>query len=213
VGHSRVNDDFFENLASLEKLEHLSFGGNKMSGAALPHLKLLPSLKELSISGSQRTDSGLWNIAVTDFNIDHIAQLNLEVLDLGETAISDRGVARLARLKNLHTLDLHGTRVTSKGIEALAELPNLRHLKLWRARGIDDAAIPTFRRIKKLEILELPETGITAGGLAQLAESSGLKQLLIGGTEVTREQVESFRQTVPNCQVSWWQQPTIERTR
>ena len=36
VGHSRVNDDLFELLESLDHLEHLSFGGNKMSGAALP---------------------------------------------------------------------------------------------------------------------------------------------------------------------------------
>jgi hypothetical protein len=50
VGHSRVNDDFFEALANLDRLEHFSFGGNKMSGVALPLLKLLPSLRELSVA-------------------------------------------------------------------------------------------------------------------------------------------------------------------
>ena len=109
VGYSRVNDDSFELLENLDQLEHLAFGGNKMSGTALPSLKLLPALKELSVSGHQRTDSGLWSVAVTDFNIGHIAQLpRLEVLDLGETNVSDRGIAELARLKNLHTLDLQG---------------------------------------------------------------------------------------------------------
>ena len=34
------------------------------------------------------------------------ATAQLEVLDLGETNVSDRGIAELARLKNLHTLDL-----------------------------------------------------------------------------------------------------------
>ncbi len=49
-------------------------------------------------------DSGLWSVSVTDFNIGNIAQLGqLEVLDLGETGISDRGIAELARLRNLHT--------------------------------------------------------------------------------------------------------------
>ena len=75
VGHSRVNDDLFELLESLDHLEHLAFGGNKMSGAALPSLKSLPALRELSVSGQQRTDSGLWSVSVTDFNIGHIAQL------------------------------------------------------------------------------------------------------------------------------------------
>ena len=118
VGHSRVNDDLFEVLDSLPRLEHLSFGGNKMSGAALPLLKSYPALKELSVSGQQRTDSGLWSVAITDFNIGHIAQLShLEVLDLGETRTSPTAVFReLARLENLHTLDLRGTRVTGKGL-------------------------------------------------------------------------------------------------
>ena len=120
VGHSRVNDDLFEMLASLEHLESLFFGGNKMSGAALPILKTFPALKELSVSGQQRTDSGLWSVSVTDFNIGHIAQIGgLEVLDLNGTSVTDRGVAELARLTNLRELDLGGTRVTGKGIAAL----------------------------------------------------------------------------------------------
>ncbi len=152
VGHSRVNDDLFELLENLDHLERLSIGGNKMSGAALPLLKALPALRELSVSGRQRTDSGLWSIAVTDFNVGQIAQVQgLEVLDLGETGVSDRGVAELARLKNLRTLDLGGTRVTGKGIAALAGLPELRHLKLWKAAGIDDSAVPA--------LLELEDAG------------------------------------------------------
>ena len=212
VGHSRVNDDLFELLESLDHLEHLSFGGNKMSGAALPLLKSLPALKELSVSGQQRTDSGLWSVSVTDFNIGHIAQLRrLEVLDLGETNVSDRGVAELARLKNLHTLDLRATRVTGKGIAALAGLPELRHLKLWKARGIDDAAVPVLLQMESLEVLELPETSITARGLAQLAAKRGLKQLFIGGIDITPEQAEALRQALPDCLVSWWRKPTIPR--
>src|SRR4029079_13885394 len=101
VAASRVNDDLFELLDSLPHLEHLSFGGNKMSGSALALLKTCPSLKELSISGQQRTDSGLWSVAVTDFNLPHIAAISkLEVLELGETNISDRGLAERAKLSH-----------------------------------------------------------------------------------------------------------------
>ena len=59
----------------LDQLEKLEFGGNKMSGVALPLLKRPPSLRELNVSGWQRTDSGLWGVAITDFNIDNIVQL------------------------------------------------------------------------------------------------------------------------------------------
>ena len=81
-------------------------------------------------------------------------------------------------MKNLHTLDLRATRVTGKGIAALSGLPRLRHLKLWKARGIDDAAVPVFLRMENLEVLELPETSITAQGLAQLSGEAGLETAL-----------------------------------
>jgi hypothetical protein len=210
VGHSRVNDDLFDELEDLDHLERLSFGGNKMSGAALAFLKALPALRELSVSGRQRTDSGLWSVAVTDFNVGQIAQVQgLEVLDLGETSVSDRGIAELGRLKDLRTLDLRATRVTGKGIAALAGLPGLRHLKLWRAAGIDDTAVPALLELEKLEVLEVPETGLTARGLAQLAAKTGLKRLYIGGLDVAPDQVESLRAALPGCQVSWWPKPAV----
>jgi hypothetical protein len=211
VGHSRVNDDLFEVLDSLPRLEHLAFGGNKMSGTALPLLKSLPALKSLSVSGQQRTDSGLWSVSVTDFSIPHIAAISkLEVLDLGETTITDRGLAELARLKHLHTLDLRGTRITSKGLAALASLPELRHLKLWKARSIDDAAIPVFLQMPHLASLELPETGVTAAGLSQLSAHSGLKHLFLGGLSLSEAELAALRTAMPHCHISWWAKPEIE---
>jgi internalin A len=211
VGHSRVNDDLFEALDSLPRLAHLSFGGNKMSGVALPLLNSFPALKSLSVAGQQRTDSGLWSVAVSDFNVAQIAQIGrLEVLDLGGTGLTDRGVAELAKLKNLQTLDLHGTRVTGKGLAALAVLPHLRHLKLWQARGIDDTAVPALLEMKALTALELPETGLTAGGLLQLSAHPSLKQLYLGGLALSPDQLAALRQALPNCQISWWQKPQIE---
>jgi len=211
VGHSRVNDDLFEALDNLPHLQHLSFGGNKMSGVMLPLLKSYPALKSLSVSGSQRTDSGLWSVAVGDFNVGQIAQIaKLEALDLGGTNLSDRGVAELARLKDLHTLDLRGTRVTGKGLAAIALLPQLRHLKLWQAKGIDDAAIPALLEMTSLVSLEVPETSLTAAGLMQLASHKSLKQLYVGGITLSEEQLAALRQAMPNCHVSWWQKPEIE---
>src|SRR6185369_4842777 len=182
-----------------------------MSGVALPLLKSIPTLKELSVSGQQRTDSGLWSVSVTDFSISNIAQLpRLEVLDLGGTNISDRGVAELARLQNLQRLDLRGTRVTAKGLAALAPLPNLHHLKLWQAKGIDDSAIPIVLKMARLTALKLPETNVTAAGLTQLATHKSLRHLLLGGLSLKPEEVESLKHAMPHCQISWWTKPTIE---
>jgi hypothetical protein len=97
--------------------------------------------------------------------------------------------------------------VTSKGIAALSGLPKLRHLKLWKARGIDDAAVPVFLRMENMEVLELPETSITVQGLKQLSSKKGLKQLFIGGIEITQEQAEALRKALPDCLISWWRKP------
>jgi Leucine-rich repeat (LRR) protein len=206
-----VNDDLFELLDSLPHLERLAFGGNKMSGSALPLLKSYPALKELSLSGQQRTDSGLWSVAVTDFSLTHLAALtSLEALDLGDTSVTDRGLAEVAKLRKLHTLDLRGTRVTSRGLAHLAGLPNLQRLRLWKARGIDDSAVPMLLSMTRLTVLEVPETSLTAAGLRLLAQHQALRQLFLGGLDITPEQLEALRTAMPNCHISWWQKPAIE---
>ncbi|HEX3449653.1 MAG TPA: hypothetical protein VHS97_15470 [Isosphaeraceae bacterium] len=211
VGYSHVNDDLFEALENLEHLEHFSFGGNKMSGAALPFLKALPALKVLDVSGQQRSDSGLWSVTMTDLCVGQIAQLpQLEALDLGATMVSDRGLAELAHLKKLHTLDLRETRVTSKGIAALSGLPELRHLNLGRAKGIDNATVLALLPMAALETLELTETNITAQGLERLSTKKGLRRLYIGGVNVKPEDVAAASKALPDCLVSWWPKPKIE---
>ena len=150
VGHSRVNDDLFETPGKSRSSRASRIRRQQDERRRTTSSEILARARELSVSGQQRTDSGLWSVSVTDFNVSHIAQLDqLEVLDLGETNVSDRGIAELAHLKNLQTLDLRATRVTSKGIAALSGLPKLRHLKLWKARGIDDAAVPTLLQMEK----------------------------------------------------------------
>jgi len=100
--------------------------------------------------------------------------------------------------------------VTAKGLAALTGLPRLRHLKLWKAKGIDDSAVPVLLRMNALETLELPETSLTPQGVTQLSGMKGLKQLLIGGVEASPEQVEALRKALPGCLVSWWVKPKIE---
>jgi Leucine-rich repeat (LRR) protein len=206
VGFSRVNDDDFERLCELPALERLSFGGNKMSGAALPLLKPIRSLRSLSVGGQQRTDSGLWSVSVTDFNIQHIVELSeLSSLDLGGTSITDRGVAMLSKLSKLQSLDLSRTKVTAKGLEALTKLPELRHLKLHQAEGIDDNALRVCQALEKLEILELNQTKLTSEGLSSFAPTSRLKKLSLGGVLLTPEEFATHRDRLAPCHVTWWQ--------
>jgi hypothetical protein len=193
VGFSRVNDDLFEKLSSLEQLEHFGIGGNKMSGVAFPLLKLLPGIRVLDVAGQQRTDSGLWSVSITDFNIGEIAEMDqLEQLDVSDSGLTDRGVSQLAALKKMRVLNLSGTRVSARGLESLAGLPDLTHLQLSRNTRIDDRAVPVLLRLDGLKVLELQETSLTAEGLLQLGAMKSLEQLFLGGIEVPWEAVENF---------------------
>lgn len=208
VAHSRVSDELFEELADLDQLESFSFGGNKMSGVALPLLKLFPSLRELDIGTSQRTDSGLWSVSVTDSNIQSIAELtHLEVLRLNRTAISDRGIAQLSRLTNLHTLDLSGTSISYVGVESLSGLPKLGRLNLSRADRIDDTAIAKLQNLRQIETLDLTLTKVSHTQLMELAKLPRLKKLFIGGLDLPSEQAGKLRAALPGCDISWWSEP------
>jgi Leucine-rich repeat (LRR) protein len=204
VGHSRVEDEGFENLASLTKLEELDFGGNKMSGRALPLLKMLPSLTRVVIGGLQRTDSGLWGVDLTDFNLDRIAELtDLTDLDLHDAKIGDRGLARLEGLTKLSRLDLSGSDVGANGAPSLAKFEGLRYLRLWNCGGVSDSIAATVRQLPNLETLDLAKTSLTDAGLSQLAGMPSLRKLYIGGTKVTPEAVAAFHQAHPRVELSW----------
>ena len=204
VGHSRVEDEGFENLAPLAKLEEIGFGGNKMSGRALPLLKMLPSLRRVTIGGLQRTDSGLWTVDLTDFNLDRVAELtDLEELDLHDSKIGDRGLARLEGLENLRRLDLSGTEVGGAGAPALAKFRNLEALRLWRCERAGDDVAATVSKLPKLETLDLAESGLTDAGLETLGDMPALRRLYVGETKVTGKAVERFRKANPHVEVSW----------
>lgn len=208
VGHSRVEDEGFENLAPLAKLEEIGFGGNKMSGRALPLLKMLPSLRRVVIGGRQRTDSGLWGVDLSDFNLDRIAELTeLEELDLHDSKIGDRGLTRLEGLVNLRRLDLSGTEAGASGAAALEKFRELEALRLWRCEQAGDAVAETVLELPKLETLDLAQSGLTDAGLAKLGEAPALRKLYVGETKVTREAVARFRKAHPGVEVSWNEPP------
>ncbi len=134
----------FEQLSALPKLERLAIGGNRLSGAALTMLKLLPSLVDLDVGGIQRVDSGLWGLPLTDDNLERISELKqLRSLSLAGATLADRGVdkpghpeaerseplnlSKLVTLENLRRLDLSRLPVDAETLAPLrARLPKLR---------------------------------------------------------------------------------------
>jgi hypothetical protein len=81
------------------------------------YLDRFNAVNQLKLSGSQITDAGLESLAqVSD---------TLIILDLKDTAVSDRGVMHLKRLKALRDLFIRGTNISEAGVSDLQqELPN-----------------------------------------------------------------------------------------
>jgi Leucine-rich repeat (LRR) protein len=91
----------------------------------LTPLRLIAGLKELDLGGLQRTDSGLWQVTVTDRGVETLSGMGqLEILSLRNSKITDVGIENLSKLKNLKRLDVVNTNLTDAGLARLrAALP------------------------------------------------------------------------------------------
>ena len=96
------------------------------------------------------------------------AVARLRVLDLSETAVTDLGLAEVAKLTHLEDLALWGTAVTDVGVGALRGLQRLVSLNLG-ATHVTDAAIESLTHLSALRMVNLRSTAVTATGLVRLA--------------------------------------------
>jgi internalin A len=165
------------------------------------------------LSGSQRTDSGIWAISVTDLNLDSVASLTqLQELNLGGAKVTNLGLKKLGSLVQLRSLDLNSTQVSDTGLAILSSLPNLEKLSLWRCKGVGDGALSHLLAAKRLAILDLAETSLTDQGLERIQKTT-LRLLYLGGTAVTASGVEAFEQAHPECQVILGKRAYYENTK
>ena len=107
-------------------------------------------------------------------------------------------------------MNLGETAVSSKGIEQIAKLPILRRLELSRLERVDDRAIPSLLAMEQLEEIDLSDTGVTDQGLETLQGARNLRHIYLGGSKTTAEGAERLRRALPRSQVSWWQAPAEE---
>lgn len=98
-------------------------------------------------------------------------------LNLGATAITDKGAETLGKMPRLRKLWLNGTQVTDQGLDALSGLKDLEYLNLYG-------------------------TQVTDEGLKKLSGLENLKNLYLWQTKVTPAAVEEFKKSVPGCEIN-----------
>jgi Leucine-rich repeat (LRR) protein len=128
-----LTDVNVESIGALTELESLNIGGAIVSDVGMKALGNMASLKFLDLSRMEITAQGLepvtrmtnlrrlnlWQCArIDDKAAQHLLKMNsLEILDLGDTAVTDRLLDDLAGMKSLKLLLVEGTRITPARVE------------------------------------------------------------------------------------------------
>ena len=89
---------------------------------------------------------------------------------LGNTQVTDAGLAHLKGLTALQGLDLENTQVTDAGLAHLKGLTRLRFLMLNNTH-VKDAGLPHFRKLTALQGLWLNGTQVTDAGVTKLRKA------------------------------------------
>lgn len=121
------------------------------------------------------------NGQMTDDLLERVSHLeHVRVLRLGGSkALTDAGVAHLARMHELRELDLGGCPVTDRSMHLLGTLPNLERVGLWRTH-VTDAGMAPLARGDRLERVDLAWTSTGDGALRAFAGKDRLTHFRSG---------------------------------
>jgi hypothetical protein len=111
-----------ERLQLFDKVVGVRLADDRITDADLAHLKGLPDLQTLYLTGTSVTDEGLSELQGLS---------KLRTLSLDGTQFTDEGLKPLGRLKNLEYLNLKDSQVTDLGLVHLKELANLKCLQVF----------------------------------------------------------------------------------
>jgi len=98
-------------------------------------------------------------------------------------------------------LNLARTKVTDDGLKSVEGMTNLRKLHLENTK-VGDAGLAHLKGLSNLEYLNLYGTPVTDAGLAQLEGLKNLKSLFLWQTKVTPEGVDKLKKALPQCEIN-----------
>jgi hypothetical protein len=176
---AQITDDGIKPLARLKNLRNLKFfhPGKSFSGAGLAHLADLPNLERLTVAGS--------------------------------LAFNDDGMAAVAKLIGLKEFRTWHAGATDAGVKKLKALKNLKSLYLGQRLAYKQPACPTDETIavlaemKSLESLQLDEARLSFKALQQLQQLPALKKLMLGGIDITHDELERLKGVLPQVKIEW----------
>lgn len=106
----------------------------------------------------------------------------------------------LTHVKGIDMLDLNETEITNKGIQILTELEYIKELRLKGVHNIDDGCINDLNKITSLEFLHVRYTGITIDGVLKLDKLINLKKIIFTDENVDANKMLQLKEMHPNCE-------------
>ena len=165
----------------------------------LVHLGRLSGLKQLAALGREITGPGLKSLE---------SLTSLEEVSVDGTQINDVGLFHLGRLGILKRLSCRKTQITNKGLSHLRNLSLLQTLRLGHNR-ISDPGLVHIASLPNLRSLALDHTGVTGAGLIDLKRLKRLEMLDLAGTTVTATDIAPLKQTLPECEFRFPEDPLV----
>jgi uncharacterized membrane protein len=109
------------------------------------------------------------------FGDGELAQLSpiaraVQWLDLGETAVTDAGLAGVEPMRSLVRLHLDELKITDAGLSRLSHLGQLEYLNL-RGTSVTDNGLPALRTLPRLRSLYVWQTAVTPTAVKALGDS------------------------------------------
>jgi len=96
-------------------------------------------------------DVGFDGTRVTDAGLSHLANAELQMLSVADTAVTDKGIMQLGAAKKMRRLDLSGTAVTDASIKFITETyPELHEIRIQNVADITDDGIIELHKNEKL---------------------------------------------------------------
>lgn len=159
------NLDFYYQMATSDKT---------IEGVAA----LFPYVRKLSVNAT----GNMRNVLLTDNAVKYFDRFNdLVELDIGESRISSKGLAKMKRLRQLKVLKTAKIVNPQLYLKALRGSRRLEHLELARSEQTDDAA-GLIATLPELDYLDISQSFLfTDKGVADLAPLSNLHSLFIHG--------------------------------
>lgn len=190
-GAGAVTDAELAQVHRLQTLRELGVARTSVTDQGLESLPGMASLMSLNLQGLNLTDTGLETLG-------RIPQLNYVV---AEGTFTDKGIAQLKPLKRLEHLSLAAHTPTNSSLSTIvAHHPNLVTL-LTEHFNLNDDGVGELKKLSDLRILGLADSAITDASVDTIGSMKALTQLIIQGTQISREGLQRLQTMLPNCRI------------